>query len=89
MNLQKLYTCNGPMYVDVTQLQGPRQLLTIYTARGNRVKDVGRSHEVRQRAMYGVHRDNLFASLELAEANRERIIADFRGGLSCNSPTAP
>lgn len=79
MNLVKLYTCHGAMHIDTGQLCGTRTLLTIFTSRGNRVKDVGATVEIRQRAEFGVHRDNLFASMELALANRERIIAEIEG----------
>ena len=86
MNLQKLFTCNGPMYVDASQLQGLRKILTIYTARGNRLADVGKTNEVRQRAMYGVHKDNLVPTQELAEANRERIWTEIRNKGTVDAP---
>jgi len=67
MNLVELFTVDGPMHIDITQLAGTRKLLTIYTADGHRLKDVGVTADIREWASSGVHRDNLFASQELAD----------------------
>lgn len=80
MNLVKLFTRHGPMYIDTRQLaQQGRRILTIYTARGNKLSAVGRTAEIRERASYGVHRDNLFASQELADAASDRIFKEIFG----------
>lgn len=77
MNLIRLYTVHGPMWIDTEQLARDRRSLTIYTARGNRAADTARTEQERTRAAWGVHRDNLFASPALAEANYERIRQDI------------
>lgn len=76
-NLVKLFTAYGPVYIDTKQLARRRTLLTIYTARGNRLKDVGRTREIRERAEYGVHIDNLYATPELAVAAAEAAYAEL------------
>ncbi len=78
MNLVKLYHHNGPVWIDTNQLNGSRTLLTIYTSRGNRLADTAKTKILRFDASCGVHRENLFASPQLAKANRERIYADMR-----------
>ena len=75
MNLVKQYTCNGPMWVDADQLAYRTHRLTIYTSRGNRKSDVAKTKEERERAEFGVHPANLFATLAEAMENRERILA--------------
>lgn len=77
MNPVKLYTCHGLMWIDTEQLNGARTNLTIYTARGNKLCDVAKTQTLRDQAAFGVHRENLFASQELADANRERILDDI------------
>lgn len=77
MNIIKLFTAHGAIYVDSAQLAGKRTILTIYTARGKKLSDSARTHQERIDAGFGVHRDNLYASPELAEAAYERIIADM------------
>lgn len=77
MNLIKLYTIHGAMHVDADQLNNGRTILRIYTARGNRLADVARTEMERERARYGVHRENLYASPALAEAAYRRMIADM------------
>lgn len=77
-NLVKLFTVNGPMYIDTHQLaQQSRNILRIYTSRGNRLMDVGRTARIREIAGFGVHRNNLFATQELAKKDMERIYADM------------
>ncbi len=78
MNLVKLYTFHGPMHIDSAQIAQGRTILTIYTPRGNRLADTARSQHDKEKARNGVHVDNLFASLELAEANYQRIIRDMQ-----------
>lgn len=78
-NLVKLFTSHGGMYIDTNQLSSERKLLTIYTSRGNRLKDVGATQEIRERASYGVHRDNLYASQELADAASDAIWRELYG----------
>ena len=77
MNLIRLYTLNALMYVDTRQLSSWRTRLTIYTKTGLKVSETARTKQARENASFGVHRDNLFASPELAEANHARIIADL------------
>jgi len=78
-NLVKLYTVHGAMLIDTAQLNRPSRIrLTIYNMRGIRKVDAARSENEKLKFAYGVHRDNLFASRELAEANMERIMADIR-----------
>lgn len=85
-NLVKLFTAHGPMYIDTAQLAGRRLHLTIYTSMGNKVKDVGTTKDIRENAMYGVHRDNLYATQELADAATEAILLELYGerALSAN-----
>lgn len=78
MNLLKLYTRHGAIYVDGDQLEGSRNLLTIYTRNGNRKSETARTQEERERASFGVHRDNLYASKALADAATDRIFAAMR-----------
>lgn len=74
MKLTKMFTCHGPIYVDADQLaQTGRTCLTIYTARGNRAVDVLGTKAKREAVSFGVHRNNLFDTLEAAIANREAI----------------
>ena len=73
-NLVKLYSHNGPMLIDTAQLAGPRTLLAIYTSRGNRLMDTVRGQLM---PCTSVHRDNLYASKELAADHRRRIEADM------------
>lgn len=78
MNLVKLYTIHGPLWVDTGQFnQSWRRCLTIYTSHGNRAEFTAKTEADRQRVMWGVHRDNLFASRQLAEAQYQRITADM------------
>lgn len=78
-NLVKLFTAHGAMHIDTKQLSGGRNLLTIYTSRGNRLKDVGATQEIRERASYGVNRENLYASQNLADAASDAIWRDLFG----------
>lgn len=85
MNLIMLFTDNGPVYVDTTQLANrSRTILTMYTARGNRLKDVGSTKAIRDAAAYGVHRENLYATQDLADAASAKIFAELFG-----APAAP
>ena len=74
-NLVKLWSHNGPMLVDTCQLNGPRLLLTIYSLRGNRLIDTVRGQLM---PCTSVHRDNLYASEELAANHRRQIEDDMR-----------
>lgn len=74
-NLVKLWSHNGPMLIDTHQLAGPRTLLTIYTLRGNRLMDTVRGQLMPSTS---VHRENLYASKELAADHRQRIEDDMR-----------
>ena len=78
MNLTKMYTQHGPMWVDADQFNMPRRCLTIYTSRGNKAWEKATSKDKRERLSWGVHRDNLFPTLADALANRDRIEAEFR-----------
>jgi predicted DNA binding protein len=78
-NLVRLFTSHGCIYIDTIQLSSGRKLLTIYTSRGNRLNDVGATQEIRERASYGVHRDNLYASQELADAASDANWRDLYG----------
>ena len=77
INLVRLFTQHGPVWIDSNQLAF-RTILTIYTARGNLAADMARTERERELVRYGVHRDNLFASPELARAQSERIYADMQ-----------
>lgn len=80
INLVKLFTADGPMHVDTAQLANTkRKILTIFTARGNRLSEVGKTTKIREIASVGVHRDNLYASQELADAAIERFYAETFG----------
>lgn len=76
MNLQKLYTRHGPIYINADDLQ-KQGCITIYTARGNKLFEVAKTNAEKQRAAFGVHVANLFASPELAKADSERIYKDM------------
>lgn len=78
-NLVKLFTDQGAMFIDAAQLLGKRTHLTIYTSRGNKLKDAGATKEIRENASYGVHRDNLFASQELCDAATENNLRKLLG----------
>lgn len=73
-NLVKLYTHNGVVLIDTAQHETGKTLLTIYTLRGNRLYDTKRGQEM---SCCSVHRNNLFASKELANAHREAIYANM------------
>lgn len=89
MNLVQLFTIDGALWIDTKQLNGPRTCLTIYTRCGNRLKDVGRTLAIRERAMFGVHRDNLFATHDKAIADSDRIMRDIYGDRDADPPAAP
>ena len=78
-NLVKLFTAHGAVYIDTNQLASSRKLLTAYTSRGNRLKDVGATQEIREFASFGVHRENLYASQELADAASDAIWRELYG----------
>lgn len=68
-NLVKLFTIRGPLMVDTRQLNDETySILTIYTLDGMRKIDVARDDRERMLASYGVHRENLYGSIELAQA---------------------
>lgn len=78
ITLVRLYTANGPLWVSAEQLNGTREQLSIYTDRGtrrcdSRAAEPGGVWHMRTT----VHRANLFATLELAIADRERIYAEM------------
>ena len=81
MNLQELYTCHGAMWIDADQIArcvaGGFNRLTIYTVRGNRASDTAKTQAERERFSSGCHYSNIFASQQLADADRERIYADM------------
>lgn len=80
MNLLKLFTAHGEVYVDAAQLADTeRALLTLYTVKGNRLADVGRTKAIREKAEFGVHRDNLFATREHADKETDRILRELFG----------
>lgn len=72
-NLVKLFTIRGPLMIDTRQLNDEHySVLTIYTLDGIRKVDAARDERERLLASYGVHRENLYASIELAHtAHRE------------------
>jgi predicted nucleic acid-binding OB-fold protein len=66
------------MWVDAEQLAATdRRCLTIYTSRGNRKCDVAKTVAERRRCEFGVHRNNLFATLQKAVENREAVFVEF------------
>lgn len=72
LNLVKLFThYDESVHVDTTQLSRRKTHLTIYTARGNRLSDVGKTKEIRESASWGIHFKSLFASKELADADSD------------------
>ena len=75
MNIIKMFTPYGEMYVDAAELncKGGSYPLRIYTKTGRRLSEVANTEAERIRASYGVHPDNLFASKEHALANQARI----------------
>lgn len=73
INIIKLFTIDGPIHIDSNQLNSNRRLLTIYTAEGDKMSYVAPTEKERENASYGVHRDNLFATQELAKADSDRI----------------
>lgn len=66
MNLICLFDAWGKrVWVNARQLSNQnRRLLTLYTSRGNKVREVARTKSQRENSQ--IHRDNLFASFELA-----------------------
>ncbi len=75
-NLVRLYYQGGSCYVDTAQLANlKRTQLSIYTNRGNRLCDVlerqGRNESTT------VHRDNLFATPEMAQADYDSFWAKY------------
>lgn len=79
ITLIRLFTAHGPIHVDAAQLARRRTRLTIYTARGFRVADVGRTRDIREHAAFGVHFENLFATQELADAATDAIYRKLFG----------
>lgn len=79
INIIKLFTVDGPIHIDSNQLNGPRKLLTIYTAAGEKMKHAAPTEKERESASFGVHRDNLFASQELAKADSDRVWREIYG----------
>jgi hypothetical protein len=82
MNIVKLYTANAQFYVSVANLvrflayPSERKILTILDKNGNPKK--GKNSAETEAYSHGVHVENLFASKELAIANRERIFAEMK-----------
>jgi hypothetical protein len=68
VNLVKLYTVHGSVYVDTLQLSRAKSCVRMYTYSGRMVSEVGRTVKIREAAAFGVHVSNLFASLERANA---------------------
>lgn len=60
----KMFTHQGVMHVDTEELARDRRILTIYTEDGQKLKGVAPTEEARERASYGVHRENLFLTEE-------------------------
>jgi hypothetical protein len=78
--LLKLFSQHGAVYVDAAQLaKASKTHLTIYTAKGQKLSDTGRSKEIREQAGFGVHRENLFATQELADAAGDKIYREIFG----------
>ena len=76
IQLVRLYT-PAPLWVDLSQLANPNRIqLSIYTACGNRLCDVLDRAGNYSRGTT-VHRENLFATPDLANAHRERIYTDI------------
>lgn len=79
LNLVRLFTAHGAVYIDTNQLARGRRLLTGYTAHGNRLADVGSTQELKEYASWGIHVDNLYASQELADAASDAIWREIYG----------
>jgi len=82
-NLVKLFTIHGPLLVDSDQLASGRTQLSIYTKTGKRLIDTKRGEAMHKNGQgTTVHKDNLFASMILAEENYQRIMTEIRSA-SC------
>lgn len=78
-NLVKLFTIHGPLLVDSNQLASGRTQLSIYTKTGKRLIDTKRGEAMHKNGQgTTVHKDNLFASMILAEENYQRIMTEIR-----------
>lgn len=79
MNLIRLYTWHGPIWVGSVDLSNQsRTFMPIYTSRGNRLCDVlERARKLKSRST-AVHRNNLYATQALAVAARERCHESIR-----------
>lgn len=89
VNLVKCYTINGSVYIDTEQLDSGITNLTIYTCRGNRLADTAKTKRARTQAESWVHRDNLFASRDLAEQNYNRVLLAIQNGCRRYADTHP
>lgn len=81
MNLVKLYTHNSSVYINTAELNSEKKLLRMYTKTGAKLSEVGRTAKIREFAANGCHRNNLYASKKLAEADSCRIMAEFAKGI--------
>jgi len=81
-NLVRLFTIDGAVYVDTLRLATAKHCVTVYTRRGLKLADVGRTVRIRQNAQFGVHVNNLFATKELAQIDYDKVTAAFFGGRS-------
>jgi hypothetical protein len=74
INLVKLYTVDGEIYVDTRELANPnRAYVTAYTADGEKVKETNKTDDLPESA---VHQRNLFGSMELAIADFKRTFGE-------------
>jgi hypothetical protein len=73
-NLVRLFYYGGSVYVDTAQLVNlKRNQLSVYTNRGNRLCDVLEKQGKNESST--IHRENVFASAELATADYETFWA--------------
>ena len=79
-NLVKLHTDTASYWIDTNQLASSRVVLSIYTASGKKLSLVGRTKNIREN-LSSVHRDNLFATREMAVAAFKKFFNASLSGL--------
>jgi len=74
MNLITLYTHNQTVRVNSYDIQN-KVIMPCYNRNGRRITEENATKKQREHGypVYGVHRDNLYASKKLAEMDRKRI----------------
>jgi hypothetical protein len=77
MNVIKLFTRHGSIYVNSEELARQRKYLTIYDKHGEQLSYSGKTSAIREKASFGVHFNNLFATSKLAKEDSERVFNEI------------